>query len=136
MKCVGLFVGGSLLFGAVAIGIGVAIGGTGILLEAGIAFALAFVPAAVTLAWVVVSYRSTPEMQLTASLGGSGVRMMIALGGGYLLTNAQAELFGPNFWYWILLFYLGLLAFEITLLVQRQPAETITPPTADEANPG
>ena len=62
-------------------------------------------------------------MQLTASLGGSGVRMMIALGGGYLLTNAQPELFGSNFWYWILLFYLGLLAFEITLLVQRQPVE-------------
>ena len=54
MKSVGLFVGGSLLFGALALGIGVAIAGMDILLEAGVAFALAFVPAAVTLAWVVV----------------------------------------------------------------------------------
>lgn len=123
MKSVGLFVGGSLLYGAVALGLGFALAGEDILLEASIAFVLAFVPAAATLTFVVVSYRSTPDMQLTASLGGSGVRMMIALGGGYLLTNAQPDYFGPGFWYWLLLFYLGLLAFEITLLVRNQPAE-------------
>ncbi len=123
MKSVGLFVGGSLLFGTVAIGLGFAALGESVLLEAGVAFALAFIPSTATLVWVVVSYRSTPEMQLTASMGGSGVRMMIALGGGYLLTTTRADLFGSAFWYWILLFYLGLLAFEITLLVANQHQE-------------
>ena len=59
-------------------------------------------------------------MRLLASLGGSGVRMMIALGGGYFLTNAFAETFATEFFDWLAWFYLVLLAFEMALLVQQE----------------
>ena len=84
-------------------------------------FALAFVPAAGTLAWVLFTYRTTPQLQLMASLGGSGLRMAIALGGAMFLTNAQPQYFDTLFWGWLLWFYLVLLGFEITILVRQLP---------------
>jgi hypothetical protein len=68
-------------------------------------------------------------MQLLASLGSTGVRMAIALGGGYLLTATQPQLFDMPFWAWLIFFYLGLLAFEITLLVRQQPKLDGSPQT-------
>jgi hypothetical protein len=121
MKCLLLFICGGLLFGAAALGIGYWLGNQDTLLQGGVAFALTLVPAAVTLAWVVFSYRSAPEMHLLASLGGSGVRMAIALGGGFFLTNTQPQLFDTLFWCWLVLFYLVLLGFEVALLVRQQP---------------
>jgi hypothetical protein len=101
------------------LGIGYWVGNEDTLLQGGVAFALAFVPAALTLGLVVYSYSSTPELQLTASLGGSGVRMAVALGGGLFLTTTQPLLFATPFWSWLVLYYLVLLGFEITLLVWR-----------------
>ena len=121
MKSLVLFRVGASLFGAAAIGIGYAIWGENSLLQSGTAFGLAFVPAAATLAWVTFSYRSTPDLKLMAALGGSGIRMAIALGGGYFLTNSQPDAFTMAFWNWLVLFYLVLLAFEITILVRQQP---------------
>ena len=121
MKSLVLFLVGASLFGAAAIGIGYAIWGEDSLLQSGIAFGLAFVPAAATLAWVTFSYRTTPDLKLMASLGGSGIRMAIALGGGYFLTSSQPDAFTMAFWNWLVLFYLVLLAFEITILVRQQP---------------
>jgi hypothetical protein len=120
MKSLLLFVCGGLLFGAIALGIGYWLGDQDTLVQGGVAFALTLVPAAATLAWVVFTYRSAPEMRLLASLGGSGVRMAIALGGGFLLTNMQPQSFDTPFWCWLVLFYLALLGFEITLLVRQQ----------------
>ena len=119
MKCLLLFVCGGLLFGAVALGIGYWLGDQDAFVQGGVAFALTLVPASATLAWVVFSHRSAPEMRLVASLGGSGVRMVIALGGGFLLTTMQPQSFDTPFWCWLLLFYLALLGFEITLLVRQ-----------------
>ncbi len=128
MKSFFLFVAGGLLFGAASLGIGYAAWGDDALLQGGIAFGLTFVPAAATLAGVLRSYRANPEMQLLASLGGSGARMAVALGGGFLLTSSQPETFTIAFWYWLMLFYLGLLAFEITLVVRHQPVVEGKPP--------
>jgi hypothetical protein len=122
MKKLVVFASGALLFGAAALGVGYIVWGQEALVQGGTAFALAFVPAILTFAWVVLTHRSVPEMQLLASLGGSGIRMAIALGGGYLLTATQPQLFDGPFWSWLILFYLGLLGFEITLLVRQQPA--------------
>jgi hypothetical protein len=124
-----LFIVGALLFGAAALGVGYSVWGESALVQGGVAFALAFVPAAGTLAWVVWSYRHEPEMRLMAGLGGSGVRMMVALGGGYFLTNTYPETFGFEFYSWLTLFYLVLLFFEMAILVQQdnkmnQPAPT------------
>jgi hypothetical protein len=121
MKCLLHFICGGLIFGATALGIGYWLGNQDTLVQGGVAFALTLVPAAVTLAWVVFSYRSAPEMRLLASLGGSGVRLAAALGGGYFLTTTQPQSFDTPFWCWLLLFYLVLLGFEITLLVRQQP---------------
>jgi hypothetical protein len=129
MKKLVVFVLGSLAFGAISLATGCAIWDVDVLIQGGAAFALAFIPGVLTFAWVVFSYRSAPEMQLLASLGGTGVRMAIALGGGYLLTAAQPQRFDMPFWAWLILFYLGLLAFEITLLVRQQPKPNGTPQT-------
>lgn len=119
MKTLLLFVVGGVIFGAISLGIGYVINEETALVQGGAAFGLTFVPAAATLAWVLYSYRTSPEMQLMASLGGSGVRMAIALGGGFLLTEAQPQAFNSSFWFWILLFYLTFLAAEITLVVRQ-----------------
>lgn len=121
MKTLLQFVAGELLFGASALAIGYAVWPEDVLLQGGVAFALAFVPAVLTLAGVVCSYRGAPEMQLLAALGGSGIRMMVALGGGFLLTNARPQIFNQPFWTWLVLFYLTLLGFEIALLIRQQP---------------
>jgi chromate transport protein ChrA len=121
MKSLVLFLGGASLFGALALGLGYLIAGEEMLLPGSVAFALAFVPSAVTLAWITFSYQAVPDMKLLASMGGSGIRMAIALGGGYFLTTSQPQNFDTTFWYWLLLFYLTLLALEITLLVRQQP---------------
>jgi hypothetical protein len=129
MKKLVVFVLGSLAFGAFSLGAGYAIWDVDVLIQGGAAFALAFIPGVLTFAWVVFSSRSAPEMQLLASLGSTGVRMAIALGGGYLLTAMQPQRFDMPFWTWLILFYLGLLAFEITLLVRQQPKLDGTPQT-------
>ncbi len=127
MKSLLLFMLGSLLFGATALGLGYWIWADDALIQGGTAFSLAFVPAAATLAWIVFSYRADPDMRLMASLGGSGIRMAIALGGGYFLTTAHAQLFDNAFWSWLVLFYLVFLGLDITLLVQQEPKLNGTP---------
>ncbi|MBI2808810.1 MAG: hypothetical protein HYX68_27825 [Planctomycetes bacterium] len=121
MKSLAIFVAGGVLVGLVGLVIGYLAWGIESLGPAATAFALAFVPAASTLAWVSWTYRAAPDMQLMASLGGSGVRMAIALGGGFLLTNSLPEFFDKTFWYWLLVFYLVLLGFEIFVLLHQQP---------------
>lgn len=120
MKTLLQFVAGAVVFGAAALGVGYFCWGEETLLPGAVAFGLAFVPAALTLTWVLYTYRAAPDMQLLAALGGSGFRMVIALGGGYLLTASQSESFGKPFWVWLVFFYLTLLAFEMTILVRQQ----------------
>lgn len=121
MRTLAFFTAGSLLVGLAALAGGWAAWGFDALVQGGAAFGLAFVPAALTMALVLIGFRSSPEMQLLAGLGGSGVRMAVALGGGCLLTAAVPERFDLPFWAWLVVFYLSLLAFEITLLVRNQP---------------
>src|SRR5438045_641695 len=101
MKSFVVFFLGSLVFGGASLGIGYWLGGAEMLVQASAAFALAFVPAAATLAWVLASFRGTPELQLLACLGSSGARMAIALGGGWLLTTNQPHAFDVAFWAWL-----------------------------------
>ena len=119
MKTIVRFVAGSLVFAAPVLAIAFVVGGDETLVRAAAAFGLAFVPAALTLAWVVQTYRTDPGMMLMASLGGSGIRMAAALGGAVFLTQTFPQEFDGSFWYWLVLFYLALLAFEIALLVRQ-----------------
>src|SRR5262245_53221786 len=113
MKSLLLFSVVGVGFGGIALAVGYGIWADSALVQGGTAFGLTFVPAVLTLAWAIYSYRSTPELQLMASMGGSGVRMAIALGGGFLLTQAQPETFDASFWFWTLTFYMTFLAAEI-----------------------
>jgi hypothetical protein len=84
---------------------------------------LCLLPTVGTLIWAEWCQGQSPEQQLTAVLGGTGVRMFFVLGTGLLLTNT-IPFFGEHqqgFWLWLLLFYLLDLALEMTLLVAGRP---------------
>jgi hypothetical protein len=66
---------------------------------------------------------------LLAGLGGSGIRMAIVLGIGFLLFQQMPDRFPLAFLYWLLIFYLSVLALEVTLLV-RQAQTSTKPPEA------
>jgi hypothetical protein len=121
MKSFLLFAVVGLVFGGIALGLGFFLWSEVALVQGAAAFGLTFVPAVLTLAWALYSYRSTPELQLMASMGGSGVRMAIALGGGFLLTQSHPETFDGSFWFWILTFYMTFLAAEIAVILRQQP---------------
>jgi hypothetical protein len=123
MKSVVVFTVAGLLFGLAALGVGYGFGDDRLLLQGAVAFGLAFVPAAATLAWVSLSYQADHQMILLASLGGSGIRLAIALGGAWMLANWQPDTFTGTFWLWLILFYLVLLTFEITILVRQQRSD-------------
>jgi hypothetical protein len=121
MKTLIAFAAGGLVFGGISLGIGHWLCDEQVIVQGYVAYGLSFVPAVATLAFALYSFRASPEMQLMASLGGSGLRMLIALGGGFFLTQAKPQAFGEPFWYWLVLFYLTFLAFEIGLIVRQQP---------------
>jgi hypothetical protein len=89
-----------------------------------VALLLCLVPAAATLAWASWGHDKSPEAQVAAVLGGSGVRMFFVLGAGMLLTSLVPSFQRPGFWIWVLLFYLFTLALEMVLLVRARPAGT------------
>jgi hypothetical protein len=121
MRILLVFAISGLVFGGASLALGWWLCEQQTVLQGCAAFGLSFVPAMATLAWVLFSYRSSPDMQLLASLGSSGLRMVIALGGALYLTQTQPQAFGDPLWYWLVLFYLTLLAFEIGLIVRQQP---------------
>jgi hypothetical protein len=88
-----------------------------------LALALCLVPSLATLAWVSWSARQAPEQQLTAALGGTGLRMFVVLGAGLFLSLSVPFLrqHALAFWIWTLVYYLGTLALEIVILVRAQP---------------
>ena len=56
---------------------------------------------------------------MVAALGGSGIRLVVALGGGLLLTNALPDTFTKAFWGWLAVFYLFVLALETGLILKK-----------------
>jgi len=89
-----------------------------VLLQSGVAFSLSLVPAVATLIWANYAWKSSPESQLLAALGGSGVRMGIVLAVGAFLYFQYPETFSAAFLVWLLVFYLVFLALEITLVLR------------------
>jgi hypothetical protein len=79
------------------------------------------VPAAIALAWVMHTGSKQPEMRLMAWLGGSGIRMGVALGGAYLLRDRLPQQFGDPILWWLVFFYPIFLASEIAILLRLQP---------------
>jgi hypothetical protein len=88
------------------------------------ALGLCLVPMAVTLLWVGRVSHGRPDQQLTAVLGGTGVRMFFVLGAGLILTHTVPVFkeYDMTFWLWVLAVYLVTLALEIALLVRHREA--------------
>ena len=86
------------------------------------ALLLCLVPACLTMLWVGWGPNKTPDQQVVAVLGGTGVRMFAVLGVCLLLTETVPYFQRPGFLIWVLLFYLFTLALEMVLLLRGRQA--------------
>jgi hypothetical protein len=119
MKKLGSLIGSTLLLWAILIYPSWLIWGSRVWLESLVALALCLVPALLTLAWTLRA-GDAPEKQLVAVLGGTGVRLVVALGGGLLLNFALPEMFTSGFWLWLAVFYMFILAVETILVLNKK----------------
>lgn len=97
-------------------------GGNLAVLHSGTALAVCLLPGLATLAWAQWAWRRSPEQQLAAVMGGTGLRMAFILAVGWTLYQwvpyYQEQL---AFWVWLLVFYLFTLALDLTLLLTNSP---------------
>ena len=92
------------------------------LLHTAVACALCLLPNVATMLWCHYAFGGSPEQQLGAVMGGTGIRLVIAVGGGIALSRSVAVFAAPSFLIWVIVFYLATLALEIVLVVRRQTA--------------
>jgi len=120
MKNLAILVGAPLFLWGVLLYPGWLLWGDEVFLHSGVALGLCLVPAVVTYV-MIQRFTATPDARLLATLGGSGIRMGVSLGVGLLLHTKMAEAFPAVFLYWLLVFYLVILALEVGLLVRQPP---------------
>jgi hypothetical protein len=94
------------------------LGGEAALIHNSVALALCLAPTVATMLWAGWAGQRTPEQQLVMVLGGTGVRMGVALGAGLLLSTLVPLFAQPGFWIWLLVFYLLTLTVEMVLIVK------------------
>jgi hypothetical protein len=100
------------------------LGGEAALIHSAVALALCLVPAAATLLWATGGGTRAPEQQLALVLGGTGLRMGVALGVGLLLYLFVPLFAQSAFWVWLLVFYLLTLTVEVVLVVKGPAGAT------------
>src|SRR5262245_3721221 len=110
---------------AIALGLALAypawlLGGESALIQEATALGLCMIPAVATSLWRAQSATASPEMQLMAVLGGSGVRLAVVLGCGVLLYWNLRDTYTDSFWIWLLVFYLFTLGLEVGLAIREQ----------------
>ena len=89
-------------------------------LHSGVATLLCVLPSAVTLVWCDLVLGGSPEQQLAAVFGGTGLRMAFVVAVGLVLYFNVASFHETGFWLWIIVFYLTTLTLEMVLVVRRQ----------------
>ncbi|HEV3120165.1 MAG TPA: hypothetical protein VGY58_24100 [Gemmataceae bacterium] len=89
---------------------------------AAVAGLLCLIPALVTLVWSRWALRSTPEQQLLAVMGGTGLRMIFAAGAGIAMFLLSDYFHEPGFLIWVVVFYLVTLALEVSLVLGEYSA--------------
>jgi hypothetical protein len=92
------------------------------LLQSATAFVLCFVPGVVTMLAAQRLGRRSGDLQILAALGGSGVRMAVALGVGAFLYFQYPAAYTAAFWGWVLVFYIVFLTVEVTFLLRSDQA--------------
>jgi hypothetical protein len=88
------------------------------LLQSAVALSLSLAPGVATMLLADAAWKRSPDLQVLAALGGSGVRMALALGVGMALFFGYPETFSAAFLGWLLIFYLVLLGVEVMFLLQ------------------
>jgi hypothetical protein len=111
------------------------IGGEVSLATATLAGLLCLVPTSLTMLWAGWARDQSPHRQLAMLLGGTGLRMVVVLGAGLLLSphypaavieglrlaagptwTPPSELTVTSWWVWLMVFYLVTLALEVGIL--------------------
>lgn len=115
-----VFLGLSLAgwFAAAALGVQLS-GDESVWLISGAALALVMVPMFITLVLIQWALRGSPENQLLAVLGGTGIRMAVVSVAAILLYLEVPDLHRPGFLYWVIGLYLVTLTLEVVLVVRE-----------------
>ena len=113
----GLLVGGTILFWIALTYTGSLFLEDPVWLFSTTAMALCLVPAAATLIWFSRVAHDSPQRQLTAVLGGTGIRLAVVLGAGMGLTVGFPDVFPKAFLFWLLVYYLFTLFLEVKLVL-------------------
>ena len=99
--------------------------GNAAVVYAGTVILLCLIPTTLTLLWSSYALQQAPEQQLTAVLGGTGIRIFVVLLAGFALYQWVPYFREyPGFWTWLLVSYLFTLALEMTILLAGRPAAT------------
>ena len=118
MKKIGWLLGSTIFLWALLIYPSWLLWGDGAWVQSLTALVLCLLPALAVLIWMKHSIGS-PENQVLAVLGGTGLRMFFVLGAGLLLTQALPEIYTESFWGWVGVFYLFVLALETMLILKK-----------------
>lgn len=97
--------------------------GESALLETAVALALCFLPMTGSMIWLALAHGGSPDKQLVAAMGGSGLRLVFVLVAGVLLHRNVALLSEDRFLLWVVFFYLTTLALEIVIVVRSANGE-------------
>jgi hypothetical protein len=98
-----------------------ALWGEVVALASAVAMAVCVVPALVTLLLSEWALTWSPQTQVTAILGGTGIRVFVVAGVSFALYQ-RVEWLGDasGFWTWVLIFYFVTLALEVALILWAQ----------------
>jgi hypothetical protein len=80
------------------------------------ALALCLVPALLILMLAERNPTGSPQATVMIVFGGTGLRIVVALGGGLALYSVVPYFQQVGFWIWLLVFYLYTLVLEVVLL--------------------
>lgn len=133
MKSLLVLIVASLVVWGLLLGVAWAVGLDGALRHSGTALGLCLVPAVVTMA-IALRASGSAEGRTLAALGGSGIRMFVVLGVGFLLHRQLPAEYPVAFLYWLAVLYLAILGLEVALVVRQtrdaDRAKTTTPSDA------
>jgi hypothetical protein len=119
-RSIELLVGGAIATWLLLLYPAYRLGGEAAILFGTVALLLCLTPTVLTMLWTRWATAQSPEQQLLAVLGGTGVRMGLVLTVGLALFRWSPPFSHVRFLFWLLVFYLLTLAIEITLLISGQ----------------
>ncbi|MFO0809369.1 MAG: hypothetical protein U0746_12150 [Gemmataceae bacterium] len=121
-----LFAAGCLAIAIPSLGIAYAANGEDGIVACALSIGLCVVPTLATLIMASLCFRSPPEVLFGILAVGSGVRMVVVLGGAAILTRVFPRLTAAGdlaFWGWVIVFYLFTLGWEVFLVAGRRQAD-------------